>query len=173
MPYLERPDGCRLFFELHGDAAALPVVLLEGSGGDLPGWGSSIDDLAGSFRVLAFDLRGNGSSDMPDVPVTMDDFVEDLFALMDHVGIDRAHLYGQSFGGMVAQVAALVAPDRVRSVVLAATHCGGSGTVRARVKVPKDRPYLALFSASFAREHPDRVDEHQRLAAKNRQAPHA
>jgi 3-oxoadipate enol-lactonase len=173
MPHLERPDGCRLYFELHGGATDPPVLLLEGSGGDIPGWGATIDHLAHRFQVVAYDLRGNGATEMADQPVTMEDYVRDTVALMDHIGVDRAHLYGQSFGGMVAQELALTVPGRVRSLILAATHCGGPDVVRSTAKVPKDRPYLALFSESFAREHPDRVAEHQRLAARNPQAPHA
>jgi 3-oxoadipate enol-lactonase len=173
VPYLERPDGCRLYHEAHGASESPPLVLLEGAGGDIPGWGPTVDSLSERFRVVAYDFRGNGRSHAPDGPWTMTTFVADTVALLDHLGMESAHLYGQSFGGMVAQELALTHPSRVRSLILAATHCGGPQRRLARMKVPKDKPYLALFSEAFVRDHPDRIDEHQRLASRNPQSPEA
>src|SRR5438552_7208540 len=106
-----RPDGCRLYFELHGDSDAEPLVLLEGMGGDIPGWRRNIPQLARELFVIAYDFRGNGQSDGPDEPMTMETFVDDTTALLDHLGIDSAHVYGQSFGAMVAQRLVLEHPD--------------------------------------------------------------
>jgi len=161
MPFLERPDGCRLYYELHGSPDGSALVLLEGMGGDVPGWRRNVPHLSAPHRVVAYDFRGNGRSDQPDEPMTMSTFVEDTMALLDGLGIERAHLYGQSFGGMVGLEAALTRSERVRSIVLAATHAGPSRAARSRTdaKVPKDRPYLALYSPAFARAHPDHVAE--------------
>ncbi len=169
MPIVRRPDGCRLYYEIHGDPDMPPVVLLEGAGGDIAGWGRTIEDLAVRCRVIAGAFRGNGRSDPATERVWISTFVDDTLALLDEAGVDRAHVYGQSFGGMVAQELALTAPHRVRSLILAATHCGRRHRIRPTAKVPKDRPYLMLYSEAFARDHPDRVDEHQRLASRNPQ----
>ena len=173
MPFLERPDGCRLYYEVHGDASAEPLVLLEGLGGDIPGWGRHLDGLARELRVIAFDFRGNGRSDKPDEAMTMKTFVEDTIGLMDHLGVRSAHVYGQSFGGMVAMELALAFPDRARSLILAATHPGASHAVGPRSRVPKDRPWLALYSPAFVRGQPEQLEEHRRTALRNPQPRHA
>jgi pimeloyl-ACP methyl ester carboxylesterase len=166
VPYLERPDGVRLFHELHGDPAAPPLILLEGMGGDIPGWRRNAPRLSSELFVIAYDFRGNGHSDEPPGPCTMDTFADDTVALLDHLGIERAHVYGQSFGGMVTQELALDRPERLRSAILAATHCGPATAIPVgRAAVPKGEPWRSLYSPSFPDEHPEHVAEDLRVGA--------
>jgi pimeloyl-ACP methyl ester carboxylesterase len=142
------------------------MVLLEGLGGDIPGWRRNIPTLAKELLVIAYDFRGNGESDEPPAACTMATFVDDTVALLDHLGIDRAHVYGQSFGGMVAQEMALTTRERVRTVILAATHAGPASAAPARdAKVPKGQPWRSLYSPEFPDAHPEHVAEDLRIGA--------
>jgi pimeloyl-ACP methyl ester carboxylesterase len=175
MPVYHRPDGCGLYYELHGPSDGPPVILLEGLGGDILGWRRNIPHLARRYLVIAYDTRGNGRSDKPPGPVSMQTFVDDTFALLDRLAFDSVHAYGMSFGGMIAMEMALAAPARVRSLILAATHAGrrSKSPVGPAGRVPKDRSYLALYSEEFARDHPDHVAEDLRVGSQNPQPLHA
>jgi len=155
---LTRPDDCRLYLETHGDPGAPTLLLLEGLGGDILGWPRNISTLAAACHVVAYDHRGNGLSDDPTGPVGMATYVEDAIAVLDDRGVDRAHLYGQSFGGMVALETALTQPSRVRTLILAATHAGPAHAAPVAVgTVPKGQLWRALYAPGFPDAHPEHV----------------
>ena len=170
MPVLRRPDGVRLNHELHGRGQ--PLILLEGLGGDIPGWRRNIPALARELLVIAYDFRGNGDSDDPPAPCSMATFVDDTLALLDSLGVDRTHVYGQSFGGMVAQEIAFTAPERVRTLILACTDMGPSRAVRSEgATAPKHEPWRALYAAGFPDAHPKHVAEDLRIGAAQPEHP--
>lgn len=98
-----------------------PVVCLHGLGGTKASFLTTIEALSGSHQVIASDLPGFGDSDKPlDAPYDAPWFAGTVIGLLDELGIERAHLVGNSMGGRVAIEAGLLFPERVRSMVLLA-----------------------------------------------------
>src|SRR5437762_3288170 len=75
-----------------------PLVLVMGFGGDHSSWGFQLSALSAQYRVIAFDNRGSGRSSAPDLPYTTRMMADDAIALMDRLGIERAHILGASLG---------------------------------------------------------------------------
>ncbi len=113
-------NGIDLYYEVEG--SGVPVVLIQGLGGDGASWSMQRDALTPRFQVIAFDNRGVGRSGKPPGPYTTTLMAEDAWALLDHLGIDHAFLMGCSMGGMIAQEMALSRPDRVLGLNLIATY---------------------------------------------------
>lgn len=108
-----------LYYETHGSPDAPSLILSSGLGGSASYWKPNIPALAEHYRVIAYDHRGTGRSDrtLPDV-VTVDDFADDIVALMDALGIGHAHLVGHAAGGVAGLALALKAPDRLDKLVV-------------------------------------------------------
>jgi 2-hydroxy-6-oxonona-2,4-dienedioate hydrolase len=94
------------------------LVLLHGTAGHLEAYARDIAGLAADFRVTAYDMVGHGWSDTPDRPYTIDVLSDHLLGLMDELGIDRAHLSGESLGGWVVAWTAAHSPDRTDRLIL-------------------------------------------------------
>jgi pimeloyl-ACP methyl ester carboxylesterase len=114
-----RVNDIELYYEVHGEGS--PVLLIPGLGVDVRFFRGIIDDLATSCRVIAFDPRGAGRSDKPDVPYSIDGMADDASALLDHLDIDRTTVLGCSMGGRTALMLALDHRARVDRLVLAAS----------------------------------------------------
>src|SRR3954462_5005093 len=137
MPFAER-DGVRLHWEQDGSGD--PVLLVMGLGMNATGWWRTVPVLAeAGFEAIAFDNRGVGRRDRPPGPYDVTAMADDAVAVMDAAGIERAHVYGISLGGMIAQEIALRYPERVDALVLGATTPGGPRAVAA------DDATLAFF----------------------------
>jgi 3-oxoadipate enol-lactonase len=115
------------------------VLLVMGLGMNATGWWRTVPVLAERFRVVAFDNRGVGRSARPPGPYTMSQLADDCVAVLDAAGVERAHVYGLSLGGMIAQELALRHPARVGALVLGATTPGG------RAAIPIDEASRAFF----------------------------
>src|SRR5215203_1071701 len=183
MPYaLRRP---RLFYERRGHGE--PLLLITGFT-----ISSAIFDpirplYEDRFDCISYDHRGSGRSGAPPWPTSMPELAGDAVRLLDALGVESAHVYGLSMGGMVAQEMAIRFPDRVRGLVLGCSTAGGPRAIRPTAREwgallaamagglrEPGRPWLAgaLFSDEFRREHPERVRELLRFFAAHRAPPH-
>src|SRR5258708_30207371 len=83
------------------------------------------------FKIFMIDDRGTGESDKPDTEFTLAQMAADIGAVLDHANTPRAHIFGISMGGMIAQEFALAYPARTRGLVLGCTNCGASHSIAA------------------------------------------
>lgn len=109
--------------EAQGTAEREDLVMVHGLATNLAFWYFAYAPVfAKQFRVTLYDLRGHGRSEMPTSGYRPDELAADLAALMDHLGIDKAHFLAHSFGGVVTMNLARRQPQRLRSMVLADSH---------------------------------------------------
>ena len=119
-------NGTELYYEQRGDGE--PLLLVQGTTGHSLHWGEPfLSALQRDFELVLYDHRGVGRSASLDSPFTIADLASDAAALLAGLGIESAHVLGISMGGMVAQELALTDPERVRTLTLGCTYCGGPG----------------------------------------------
>ncbi len=143
MPYAER-GAHRIHYEVQGPEEAPPLLLIMGMSFSSRAWEPLPVRLAQDFRVVLFDNRGTGRSSLHRRPYRIRHLAEDAAAVLDAAGLERAHVFGISMGGMVALELALRHAERVRSLALGAT-C--AGWLRSRKMAP--RTMGTMFAASL------------------------
>lgn len=116
------------------------VIFLHGIGGNHRNWDAQLDHFCGSHRAIAWDARGYGDSQDYEGPCRFEDMSEDLRRLMDHLRVDRAHLVGLSMGGRILMDFAARHPQRVQSLVLAASF----PSFGAALSVQQQEDYMRL-----------------------------
>ncbi|HEX5868289.1 MAG TPA: 3-oxoadipate enol-lactonase [Beijerinckiaceae bacterium] len=114
-------NGVELFYELTGPEDAPVVVFSTSVGATIEMWDPQVRALGDRFRLLRYDTRGHGRSQVIDRPTSIEELADDLAGLLDALGIAKAHLVGLSLGGMTGQALALRHPDKLESLVLLAT----------------------------------------------------
>lgn len=156
-----------LHHAVSGPEGAPAIVLVNALGSDFRIWSTVAPHLATRHRVIVCDKRGHGLSDCPPGPWSIDDHVDDLLGLLDHLGVRRVLAVGLSVGGLVVQRLYQRAPQRVAGLVLACTaaRIGTEEVWNARiaeVEAGGVAPLVAnvltrWFSPAFRARHPDAV----------------
>ncbi len=116
-----RIDGRLVHWRESGPLDAPAVVLVNSLGTDFRIWDAVAAALSRDWRVVVYDKRGHGLSEVPPGPYAIADFTGDLLALADRLGLERFALIGLSIGGLIGQDLALRRPERLTALVLADT----------------------------------------------------
>ncbi len=130
MPRLSINSGLAIGYEEAGGGGGTPIVFLHGVGSDKSVWRPQVAEFGRTRRAVAFDYPGYGDSDPAPEGTIRDDYAATIFAAMDQLGIERAHVCGLSLGGVAAIAMHHVQPDRCASLILAdtfAAHPDGRG----------------------------------------------
>lgn len=169
MPFC-RVGDIQMHYQVAGDGP--PLVLIMGLSGDLTWWGPLVAELERDFRLILFDNRGAGLTEAPEGKYSIPMFANDTAGLMARLGIPRAHVFGVSMGGMIAQELALLYPERVDRLVLGCTSSGGKGFTMPSADAVRDmtlargksneeiarQTMSILFAPGFMKEHPETIE---------------
>jgi 3-oxoadipate enol-lactonase len=124
---IAKVDDIELDYERSGSGP--PLLLIMGMSGSALHWGEPfLEALRRDFEVIVYDHHGVGASSRLEQPITIVGMAENAVGLLDALEIDSAHVMGISMGGMIAQELALAHPERVRTLTLGCTYCGGEGS---------------------------------------------
>jgi 3-oxoadipate enol-lactonase len=166
MPFVALKDVV-LYYRVDGPDAAPSVLLVGSLGTDCRIWEDVVAKIRGRCRVLRYDQRGQGLSDGPPGPYSIEAHAADLIALLEHLGWQSAALCGLSIGGMIAMQTYALRPDLVSGLILSDTAdvIGPPELWNARIDQVNQGGLEPLiqgamerwFSASFHREQPAEV----------------
>lgn len=176
-------NGVGLNYEETG--AGPPLLLLMGFGDSIAAWSMQVPAFADRHRTIALDHRGTGDSESPVDGYSIPQFSDDAIGLLDHLGIQRAHVLGYSMGGRVAQDMAARYPGRVGAIVLAASAARPNPlnvySLRAAAYLYREfgaeaaaafGPLISFTHGYFA-DHLDALSENLGKPAAHPMAPHA
>jgi pimeloyl-ACP methyl ester carboxylesterase len=149
MPTIDA-SGTELHYERAGEGE--PMLLIQGMSATHLAWGEPfLEQLRRSFDLIVFDNRGMGLSGRAELPFAIADLAADTAGLLDALEIETAHVVGISMGGMIAQELALSRPERIRTLTIGASYCGGpEGTLMAAED-------LQLLGTAYASGEPEQV----------------
>lgn len=148
-----RAAGLTFHVQISGRDDAPPLLMLHSLGTSLHVWDEQAAALAARFRVIRPDLRGHGLTGVTPGPYSIEGMARDVLALLDALGIARAHVAGLSIGGMIAQALAALAPARVASLMLCDTAMAipPAGLWHERAALVRARGMEAVLEPVLAR----------------------
>src|ERR1700733_13396173 len=118
----------KLYYEVHGHGE--PLLMIMGLGSSSAVWDPElVTELGTHFQTIIYDNRGTGRSDKRAIKYSLEMFAGDAVAILDALKIERAHVFGVSMGGMIAQELALGHASRLQTLTLGCTTCGGKHAV--------------------------------------------
>lgn len=172
MAYVER-SGCRLRYEVEGRADGPALLFSNSLGTTHELWRPQADTLSSVFRIIRYDTRGHGESDVPAGPYTIEMLGLDAVAILDAAQVERAHICGLSLGGLTAMWLGVHVPERVRSIVLASTaaRIGNAMMWEERIVQVRgagvgsiaDAAMGRWFTEPFRAQHPEIVASYHRM----------
>lgn len=152
MPLLEAL-GRKFYYELHGDAAGTPLVLVMGMAGSCRGWHAlQVPELAPHHRLILYDHRGVGESEDPGGAFSTADLADDLAAVLEALDVPRAHVLGAFMGGMAAQELALRHPERLERLVLVGCYARPDAKRRLLLEKWREMARTGTSAEVFLRE---------------------
>lgn len=125
-------QGARIYWDEQGQGE--PLLLIMGLGYPSAMWYRIRPALSARYRTIALDNRGAGRSDVPPGPYSIPQMASDAAAVLDAAGVESAHVFGVSMGGMIAQEFVLQYPRRVLSLIVGCAAAGGPTAVRAEAE---------------------------------------
>ncbi len=168
MPQLKL-DGVSLHYIFDGTPEGPVLMFANSLGTDLDLWDEQTPVFSALFHTLRYDMRGHGKSSETPGEYTMEELADDALALMDALGVERAHFCGISLGGMVGMCLAERHPERIASLVLCATDCriGTPEIWEERITEVLNRGMTAIvdtvierwFTEGFRKREPEKVAE--------------
>lgn len=166
-------NGIQLHYEVRGHGQ--PLLLIMGLGSPAANWDQPfVEAMTKTHQVITYDNRGTGQSDKPDADYSIALFASDAVGLLDALNIPKAHIFGISMGGMIAQELAIHYPQRIASLTLGCTTPGGKNAVPAPPEsmealkgragqTPEEAGRAAWklsFSEDYIRAHRDELEAH-------------
>ncbi|MHB8598497.1 MAG: alpha/beta fold hydrolase [Ktedonobacteraceae bacterium] len=164
MPTVKVND-IHVYYEIHGEGE--PLVLIAGLSTDITAYVRIIGELSQTYRVIAFDNRGAGRTDKPDIPYSIEMMANDTAGLLNTLGIEQAHMLGISLGGRIAVDLTLRYPELVRSLILVSTFVSWFPLNQSglRHKLMFNMPFLRKMGKKYPQ--PDYAFLRQRHASRN------
>ncbi len=160
-------NGVNLYYEFHGPESGEPLILNNGVFMNTTSWAFQLPELSKRYRVLAYDMRGQGQSEHPAGEYSLELHARDLVALMDALGIKRAHMVGTSYGGELNLVMGIRTPERCHTLVIIASVPHSDQMIAAMIERWRlaaqlgDGPkffrliYADVYSENFLKERPE------------------